>query len=75
MDQSGGKLFWTSTASERVIGYTREECMAMPSVLETIAHDEDRARLRHALDHAIERAPLARALSFAPATSVATGCG
>ncbi len=49
-----GKLFWTSTASERVIGYTREECMAMPSVLETIAHDEDRARLRHALDHAIE---------------------
>ena len=49
-----GKLFWTSTASERVIGYTREECMAMPSVLDNIAHPEDRTRLQHALNHAIE---------------------
>lgn len=48
------KLFWTNSASERIIGYTREECMAQASVLETIVHDDDRSRLRRALAHAIE---------------------
>lgn len=48
------KLFWTNSASERIIGYTREECMAQTSVLETIVHTDDRQRLRRALAHAIE---------------------
>ena len=41
----GGALCWVNPAVERITGYTVEECMRMPALLENLAVADDRPRV------------------------------
>lgn len=59
-----GRLLWINPSVERMLGYTVEECMAMPNFPISIVHPEDRGeaapRLRQALAGAADSGYLFR---------------
>lgn len=49
-----GQLYWSNAAAERVVGYTREECLILIGGLTGLTHPDDQPRLLRSLSHAAE---------------------
>ncbi|MCP4249336.1 MAG: PAS domain S-box protein [bacterium] len=50
-----GKLLWINPAVKRVIGYTAEECLAMPGFPVAVMHEDDREWVAEVFRGAVER--------------------